>query len=319
MVSEDSGLYRAHPDWALGAPGRPQTRGRSQLVLDFTRQDVRDYVYGALRQVLDSADVSYVKWDMNRALTDVWSGALPAQRQGEVYHRYVLGVYDFLERLRRDYPKLFIEGCAGGGGRFDAGMLYYTPQIWASDNTDAIDRLKIQYGTSFCYPISAIGSHVSAVPNGLTHRTTPMETRGVVAMSGAFGYEMNLGECTEEEKRIVRRQIETFKAHYSLIQEGDYYRLTNPFQDEDYTAWEHVSPDKREALVSLVTGSTRAAPPFIILRLKGLDPQRRYRVSGTDSLYGTPCRGDTLMYAGCPLPLLWGDYQSVQLYLEAVE
>ena len=321
MVSEDSDLYRAHPDWALGAPGRPQTRGRSQLALDFTRQDVRDYVYASLRRVLDSADISYIKWDMNRALTDVWSAALPAERQGEVFHRYVLGVYSFLEQLRRDYPKLFIEGCAGGGGRFDAGMLYYTPQIWASDNTDAIDRLKIQYGTSFCYPISAIGAHVSAVPNGQTHRSTPMETRGVVAMSGTFGYEMDLGECTEEEKKTVRRQIETFKAHYSLIQEGDYYRLTNPFQDKDYTAWEHASPDQREALVSLVAGSARAAQPFTVLRLKGLDPQRRYRITGTDGLYGsdTLYRGDTLMYAGYPVPLLWGDYQSVQLYLEAVE
>ena len=192
MVSEDSALYRAHPDWALGAPNRPFARGRSQLVLDFSRKEVRDHVYGAIKQVLESADITYVKWDMNRSLTDVWSSALPANRQGELFHRFVLGVYDILTRMRRDFPGILIEGCCGGGGRFDAGMLYYTPQIWCSDNTDAIDRLTIQYGTSFAYPISTMGAHVSAVPNAQTGRSVSMETRGVVAMAGTFGYEMDL-------------------------------------------------------------------------------------------------------------------------------
>ena len=313
MVSENSGLYRAHPDWALGAPGRPQAVGRSQLVLDFSRREVRDHIYAAMARLLDSAEISYLKWDMNRSLTDVWSAALPADRQGETYHRYVLGVYELLERLHRDYPDLLIEGCSGGGGRFDAGMLYYTPQIWCSDNTDAIDRLRIQCGTSFCYPVSAIGAHVSAVPNGQTSRSTPMETRGVVAMCGTFGYEMDLGKCTAEEKAVVREQVRTFKERCRLIQEGDYYRLTDPFRNRDYTAWQHVSPDRREALVSLVTGSTWAAKPFLTLRLKGLDPEAFYRVNGGGERYS----GAQLMYAGYPIPPQRGDYQAVQLYLEA--
>ena len=312
MVNEDSDLYRAHPDWALRVPGRGPSRGRNQLVLDFSRQDVRDHVYGQIKAVLSSADISYVKWDMNRSLTEVWSAALPADRQGEVYHRYVLGVYEFAERLRQDFPHLLIEGCCGGGGRFDGGMLYYTPQIWCSDNSDAIDRLRIQYGTSFCYPVSTMGAHVSAVPNGTTGRVTPMETRGVVAMHGTFGYEMDLGRCTQEEKEIARRQTAFFKEHYDLIQDGGYYRLSDPFTDP-YAAWEHVSHDKKEALVSLVTGSFRGAPPFLTLRLKGLDPSARYRVNGGDELWP----GDVLMAAGYPLPILLGDYRSLQLYLTA--
>ena len=312
MVNEDSDLYRAHPDWALNVPGRGLSRGRNQLVLDFSRQDVREHIYGQIKAVLSSADISYVKWDMNRSLTEVWSAALPSERQGEVYHRFVLGVYEFAERLRRDFPRILIEGCCGGGGRFDGGMLYYTPQIWCSDNTDAIDRLRIQYGTSFCYPVSTMGAHVSAVPNGTTGRVTPMETRGVVAMSGTFGYEMDLSKCTSEEKETIRRQVAQFKEHYWLIQDGDYYRLSDPFQNGPYTAWEHASPDGREALISLVTGPFRGAPPFRALRVKGLDPHLRYQVNGEGSW-----PGDVLMQVGIALPMLQGDYQSLQFYLKA--
>ena len=313
MVSEDSDLYREHPDWALRIPGRVPARGRNQLVLDFSRPEVRRRVYGQIKAVLASADVSYVKWDMNRSLSDVWSAALPPQRQGEVFHRYVLGVYEMLDQLRRDFPHILIEGCAGGGGRFDAGMLYYTPQIWCSDNTDAIDRLRIQYGTSFGYPVSAMGAHVSVVPNEENGRITPMETRGVVAMSGTFGYEMDLSAVPQEEQAIIRRQTAFFKEHYDLIQQGDYYRLTDPFQNGPYTAWEQVSPNRREALVSLVFTSLRAAQPFRTLRLKGLDPQQTYQVNG-----GGSWPGDVLMAAGYPLPMLSGDYQSLQLYLRAL-
>ena len=312
MVSENSLLYQEHPDWALGVPGRPQTRGRSQLVLDFSRREVRDYIYGAMQKILDGASISYLKWDMNRSLSDVWSASLPANRQGEVYHRYVLGVYDILERLRRDYPKLLIEGCSGGGGRFDAGMLYYTPQIWCSDNTDAVDRLRIQYGTSFCYPVSTMGAHVSVSPNEQNGRVTSLETRGTVAMSGTFGYEMDLSKCTPEERETIKRQTAFFKKHYDLIQQGDYYRLSDPFT-APFTAWEHVSPDGREALVSLVTGPTQAASPFRRLRLKGLDPKLKYQVNGEGA-----CPGDVLMEAGWPLPMPWGDHQSMQLYLSAL-
>ena len=314
MVSEDSELYRAHPDWALRVPGRSPARGRNQLVLDFSRQEVRDHVYAQLRQVLSSAPVAYVKWDMNRSLSGVWSAALPPRRQGEVYHRCVLGVYEMLERLRTDFPHILIEGCCGGGGRFDGGMLYYTPQIWCSDNTDAIDRLRIQYGTSFCYPVCTMGAHVSAVPNEQNGRITPLETRGITAMSGAFGYELDLSKCTPEEKEGIRRQIETYKKRWKLLHQGDYYRLTDPFRDGPYTAWEQVSPDRREALVSVVTGSTRAAQPFRVLKLKGLDPAARYRVNGGDCW-----DGGALMHAGYPLPPLTGDYRAVQLYIAAVD
>ncbi len=312
MVSENSRLYQEHPDWALGVPGRPQARGRSQLVLDFSRKEVRDSIYEAIRKILDSANIAYLKWDMNRSLSDVWSAALPSGRQGEVYHRYVLGVYDFLERLRRDYPDLLIEGCSGGGGRFDAGMLYYTPQIWCSDNTDAIDRLRIQYGTSFCYPVSSMGAHISVSPNEQNGRVTSLETRGVAAMSGTFGYEMDLGRCTPEERETVKKQTAFFKAHYDLIQKGDYYRLSDPFKDP-CTAWEQVSEDRREALVSIVCGPTQAAVPFRSLRLKGLDPALCYAVNGEGAY-----PGDVLMYAGWPLPIPRGDYQSLQLYLTAL-
>ena len=313
MVNEDSELYRAHPDWALQVPGRSAVRGRMQLVLDFSRQEVRDHIYDSLRAAFSGVEISYVKWDMNRSLATVWSAALPPERQGEVYHRYVLGVYDMLERMRQDFPDILIEGCSGGGGRFDAGMLYYTPQIWCSDNTDAIDRLRIQYGTSFCYPACTMGAHVSAVPNAQTGRSAPIETRGVVAMSGTFGYEMDLNQTTEEEKEIIRRQTAFFMEHSELILRGDYYRLSDPFRDGPYTAWEQVSPDRREALVSVVYGTAHGAPPFLTLRLKGLDPALRYQVNGEGSY-----PGDVLMEAGWPLPMSWNDYQSFQFYLSAI-
>jgi alpha-galactosidase len=281
-------------------------------VLDFSRQEIRDYIYNALCAVLKSAKITYVKWDMNRSLTEVWSASLPPERQGEVYHRYVLGVYEMLERFHQDFPDILIEGCSGGGGRFDLGMLYYTPQIWCSDNTDGVDRLGIQYGTSFCYPPCTMGAHVSAVPNESTRRTVPLSTRGVVAMSGTFGYEMDLGTLTPAEKQEVAQQIKTFRQHADLIRQGDYYRLSSPYGDHNYTAWIHVSPDRREALVSVVTATIHAAPPFRILQLRGLDPKAHYRVNG-DQVYP----GDVLMEAGYPLPFLLDDYQSVQLYLEA--
>ena len=311
MVNENSNLYRAHPDWVLTPADRPRSRGRSQLVLDFTRRDVRDYIYESLKPVFAQPGLSYVKWDMNRSLAEVWSPALPAGRQGEVYHRFVLGVYEFAERLRQDFPHLLIEGCCGGGGRFDGGMLYYTPQIWCSDNTDAMDRLRIQYGTSFCYPVCTMGAHVSKVPNEQTGRVTPLETRGTVAMSGTFGYEMDLGRTTPEEKKMIKEQVRFFKEHYDLIQQGNYYRLSDPFT-APYTAWEQVSPDKTEALVSLVYNSHQANGPFRTLRMKGLDPNAVYWING-----GELWPGDVLMAAGYPLPLFMGDYQSIQLYLKA--
>ena len=312
MVSEDSQLYREHPDWVLNPPGRPFTRGRYQLVLDYTRPEVREYIFQALQTLLDTARISYLKWDMNRALTQVWSASLPSQRQGEVYHRYVLGVYDLLERIRQANPHTLIEGCSGGGGRFDLGMLYYTPQIWCSDNTDAIDRLHIQYGTSFAYPPATMGAHVSAVPNEQTGRRVPLETRGTVALSGTFGYEMDLGALSQEEKELVVRQIQDYRESYDLVQAGDYYRLTPPSPDGPPTAWLHVSDDRRTALLCVVAGQVHAGPPFRRVRLRGLDPGRTYRISGDD----TPWPGDVLMQAGYPLPTL-GEYQCLRLWLRA--
>ena len=312
MISEDSQLYREHPDWVLNPPGRPYTRGRYQLVLDYTRSEVREYIFHTLQTLLDSAHVSYLKWDMNRVLSQVWSAALPSHRQGEVYHRYVLGVYDLLERIRQANPRTLIEGCSGGGGRFDMGMLYYTPQIWCSDNTDAIDRLRIQYGTSFAYPPATMGAHVSAVPNEQTGRRVPLETRATVALSGTFGYEMDLGALPQREKELVMEQIQAYKQSYSLVQTGDYYRLTAPSPDGAPTAWLHVSPDRRTALLCLVSGQVHAGPPFRRLRLRGLDPDLEYRLTGDD----TPWPGDVLMQAGYPVPVL-GEYQCLRLWLRA--
>ena len=311
MVSEDSCLYQAHPDWVLNPPGRPHTRGRFQLVLDYTRKEVREYIFQALQRLLDSANVSYLKWDMNRVLAQVWSADLPG-RQGEVYHRYVLGVYDLLERIRRANPNTLIEGCSGGGGRFDLGMLYYTPQIWCSDNTDAIDRISIQYGTSFAYPPSTMGAHVSAVPNEQTGRSVPLETRAAVALSGTFGYELDLGALSDREKAMVAGQIREYKESYDLIQRGEYYRLSPPSPDGAPAAWLHVAPDRQSALVCVVSGQVHAAAPFRVVKLRGLDPEKSYRVTGDD----TPWPGDVLMLAGYPLPML-GEYQCLRLWLKA--
>ena len=238
MVNEDSDLYRAHPDYALCFKNRKPVRCRNQLVLDFSRQEVVDNIYEQICKVIDSANIEYIKWDMNRSLIDVYSAA--ANDQGRVLYDYVLGVYDFLERLISRYPDILIEGCSGGGGRFDAGMMYYTPQIWCSDNTDALDRIRIQYGTSFGYPISTVGSHVSAVPNHQTGRVTPIEARATVAMAGTFGYELDLGKLSEGEKEEIKKQVAFYKENAALITGGEYYRLTNPFENEA-AAWAMIS------------------------------------------------------------------------------
>jgi alpha-galactosidase len=303
-VSEDSNLYREHPDWAFVIPGRKPMRGRYQLVLDFSRQDVRDYIFNQMCEVLDNAKVEYVKWDFNRSISDIYSATLPADRQGEVAHRYVLGLYDFLEKLGKRYPDMLIEGCSGGGGRFDAGMLYYSPQIWCSDDTDAIERLKIQYGTSFAYPISAVGSHVSACPNHQTGRITPLDTRATVAMAGTFGYELDPMKLTEEEKEKIRGQIQTFKGYYDLIQDGEYHRLTNPFVDEVYNAWEFSSEDGTEALMSIVATKIYANEAPIYIKLRGLQEDKFYIMNGEKYL------GGALMHAGFLMPAAEQEYQS---------
>lgn len=310
MISEDSDLYRAHPDWALTVPGRSFTRARHQLVLDFSREDVRTYIFDRMCEILESANIEYVKWDANRHLTDVWSAKLPADRQGEVFHRYILGLYDFLEKLTQRFPNLLIEGCSGGGGRFDAGMMYYHPQIWCSDDTDAIERLDIQYGTSFGYPISTVGSHVSVCPNHQTGRSVSMKTRGIVAMAGTFGYELDITRLSQEEKDMVKIQVEEFKKYYSLIQQGDYYRLTDDGRKSPYVAWEFAAEDGTEALLNVVTLRVRAyAMPYTV-RIKGLKPEAVYEVEGTGEKY----LGAALMNGGYLLPVIWDDYQSMQVH-----
>ena len=308
MVSEDSDLYRAHPDWALAIPGRQPVRSRNQLVLDFSRPEVVDYIFEQLCMVLDKTNIEYLKWDMNRSISDVYSAIW--QDQGEVRYRYVLGLYDFLERLVTRYPDMLIEGCSGGGGRFDAGMLYYTPQIWCSDNTDAIDRLRIQYGTSFGYPVSAVGSHVSAVPNHQTGRYTPMKTRGVVAMAGSFGYELDLNKITEEEKTCVREQIQEYHKYWNLIHNGEYYRLTSPFEDE-VAAWLFVAENQDEALLNMVKLEAHGNPVTSYVRLKGLDKKAMYRDEETGRIYP----GAGLICGGIPVPASEGEYQAWQMHL----
>lgn len=311
MISENSDLYRAHPDWAMQIPGRNPVRSRDQLVLDFSRKDVREYIYKKICAVLDQGKVDYIKWDMNRSLTDIYSHAV--KEQGRVMYDYVLGVYDFLENLVQNYPDILIEGCCGGGGRFDAGMLYYTPQIWCSDNTDAVDRLKIQYGTSFGYPVSAVGSHVSAVPNHQTGRITSMNTRGITAMSGTFGYELDLGKLSEAEKQEIREQIDAYHKYAPLIQNGRYYRLTNPFEDEA-CIWQFVSVDQREVLVNAVMLEMHGNMTVNYAKLQGLKEDAVYRDEKSKKTYS----GTALMYAGLPLPVEAGAYNAYQIYLSEV-
>ncbi len=310
MVSEDSDLYRNHPDWILRIPQRHMTRSRHQLNLDITRKEVRDYVMEQIFQVLDSCEADYVKWDMNRSVANVYSSALPGERQGEVFHRYMLGVYEMMERLVTRYPNLLFENCAGGGGRFDAGMLYYSPQIWCSDNTDAIDRLKIQYGTSFGYPISTMGAHVSVCPNHQTGRTTPFETRAVVASAGTFGFELDLEHLTPKEKEMAKKQILEYKQIEHLVQTGDYYRLSNPFHNDDYVLWQFVSKDKKETIVNGVQLRNEPNPHIHLIYPEGLLAEEHYKDTATGAVY----TGAALMKAGIPLPVGEGDYQPIKYH-----
>lgn len=314
MVSEDSELYRTHPDWAFAIPGRKPVRGRSQLVLDFSRPEVVDFIYNQISAVLDSANIEYMKWDMNRSISDVYSAMTTSDRQGEVLYRYVLGLYDFLERLHINYPDLLVEGCSGGGGRFDAGMLYYCPQIWCSDNTDAIDRISIQYGTSFGYPISTVGSHVSTAPNHQNGRMTPLKTRGAVAMAGSFGYELDLCKLTQEEKQCIKAQIEQYHKYWNVIHNGAYYRLTNPMEQE-VAAWQFVSEDKRESLIQAVMLNTHGNPIVPYVKAAGLDPEKQYQEEATGRIY----TGAALMYGGIPIPQRPEEYLAYEIYLVEVD
>lgn len=315
MVCANTALYAAHPDWALSIPGRAPATGRSQLVLDMGRPDVVDYLYNLFHRLLAEHDIAYIKWDMNRNLTDVYSRVLPPERQGEAAYRYMLGLYSLLDRLTRDFPQVLFEGCAGGGGRFDAGMLCYCPQIWCSDDTDAIHRIKIQYGTSFGYPPCAMGSHISASPNHQTGRSTLLSTRAVVAMAGTFGYELDLQKLTADEKEMVKAQIVRYKQLQPLLLEGRCERLTDAVTDTCFTAWQFTAPDRSRAAVSVVVIDPQANPWPIHIRLRGLDPQALYHESLTERVY----TGAALCHAGLTLPIMQGDYPAVQIMIERTE
>jgi alpha-galactosidase len=306
MVSPDSDLYRAHPDWCLHVPDRSQSQARSQLILDLSREEVCNYIINAVSNILRTVPIEYVKWDMNRNMTEIGSAALPAERQRETAHRYMLGLYRVLEEVTTTFPHVLFESCSGGGGRFDPGMLHYMPQTWTSDNSDAVERLKIQYGTSIVYPISTMGAHVSAVPNHQVHRNTSIKMRGDVAMSGNFGYELDLTKFSEEEKETVRKQVIQYKELREIIQFGELYRLKSPFEGNE-TAWIIVSQDKTKAFAAYFRVLAVPNEPVRRLTLRGLDPDKEYFIEGKEGAFG----GDELMYAGVEIPELQGDYQSI--------
>ncbi|MBR1392408.1 MAG: alpha-galactosidase [Ruminococcus sp.] len=307
MISPDSELYRAHPDWALQVKGRPLTLCRAQYVLDYSRKEVRDYVYSMMRDILDHSNIEYIKWDMNRQLTEVGSSALPPERQRELWHRYVLGVYDLMNRLTTDYPHILLENCSGGGARFDPGMLYFSPQIWCSDDTDAIERLKIQYGTSMCYPCSAMGAHVSDCPNHTVGRSTPFSTRGHVAMVGTFGYELDVTRIPQQDRDAIPGQIAEFNKYNTLVRTGDQFRIGNMFEDNTWDAWEFVAKDKSEALFEYVQVIGKPNQRSVRIMLKGLDPKAYYYAEDKPEV---KLSGAALMSCGINIGGIWGDYQS---------
>ncbi len=293
MTNKDSDLYRAHPDWLLAEQGKRICHSRTQYVLDFSKKEVREYIGDMLENLLAEVPVSYIKWDMNRTFSEVFSNGNDREYQGKVCHKYILGVYELYERLTSRFPHVLFESCASGGARFDPGMLYYAPQGWTSDDTDAIERLKIQYGTSMVYPVSCMGSHVSASPNHQTNRVTPLETRADVAYFGTFGYELDLLKLGEEDKAEIRRQIAFMKKKRDLIQKGTFYRLKSPFEGNE-TAWMIVSEDQKKALVGYYRVMQPVNVGFKRLKLKGLKEDTCYKVSG----YAYDCYGDELMQVG---------------------
>ena len=315
MISPDSDLYRAHPDWAIQIQGREATQSRNQYVLDLSRPEVRDYAYECVASVLRSANIAYVKWDMNRQLSDLGSSYLPKERQQELFHRYVLGVYELQERLVTEFPDLLLENCSGGGARFDPGMLYYSPQIWCSDDTDAIERLKIQEGTALIYPLSTMGAHVSDCPNHTVGRVTPFATRGNVALAGTFGYELDITKIPEEDRKLIPEQTAMYHKYNDLVREGDYYRIASYAKNHEYDCYEVVSKDKKEALVTFVQVLNRPNYHSRRICLKGLQPDRNYQIEGDKGVY----HGDTLMHAGINIPNMWGDFQSVLIHVKAAE
>ena len=314
MISPDSDLYRAHPDWCIHIPGRMQVESRHQLVLDLSRKEVREYIIDAVSAAMERGNVDYVKWDMNRNMNMLHSDGLDSAHQKELNHRYILGLYEILEAVTSRFPDVLFESCAGGGGRFDFGMMHYMPQAWCSDDTDAFMRCRIQYGTSMAFPVSTMGSHVSAVPNHQTGRSTPLATRAAVAMGGTYGYELDLTKLPEEELDEIRRLNEKVKALQPLLLYGEFYRLRSPFEGNE-TAFMSVSEDRREAVVTHVYGPAEPNRQSVLLPLRGLDAEKNYRDVESGRVYG----GDELMTHGLTIPHAWGDYMATQFHLVAVD
>ena len=309
MVSEDSDLYRAHPEWAMQIPGRHAVRSRNQMALDMSRKEVQDYLIQSVNAILDDANIYYVKWDINRSLADIWSNVLSADKQGEVYHRYILGLYRVMNEIILTHPDILFEGCSGGGGRYDPGMLHYYPQYWVSDNNNPIDRLKLHYGTSFVYPISTMGAHISD-----SGRFVPLRTKAVVAMCGTFGYELDASKLSEEEQEICREQSDLFRKYYPIIFGGDYYRLSNPFEVGNMTAWQHVTKDRKESLLSVVVTNLTCNGPQEYVKAKGLIPDAMYRINDGEQVLS----GAALMHAGLPIDREVPEYSSFQFYLKQI-
>lgn len=306
MISPDSELYRKHPEWAIQIPGREATQSRCQYVLDLSRPEVQDYAYECVAKILRSANIAYVKWDMNRQLSDLGSSWLDRESQQELFHRYVLGLYRMQERLVTEFPNLLLENCSGGGARFDPGMLYYSPQIWCSDDTDAVERLAIQEGTALIYPLSAMGAHVSDCPNHAVGRVTPFETRGHVALAGTFGYELDITKIPQEDRDMIPRQTEMYHKYHELIREGDYYRIASYRENNSYDCWAVAAKDKSEVLVTYVQVLARANQHSRKIYLQGFDPNSIYRLEGTEKTYS----GESLMKLGFLMESLAGDFRS---------
>jgi alpha-galactosidase len=312
MVSPDSELYRQHPDWAIQMPGREITMGRHQYVLDLTRQDVRDYLFDSIASILCGANIVYVKWDMNRSLADIGSAQLSPECMGQFYHRYVLGLYELQERLVKAFPDLLLENCTSGGGRFDPGMLYYSPQIWTSDNMDPIQRLLIQEGTALIYPLSTMGAHVCVANNHCNGRVTPLHTRAHVAMAGTFGFELDITKMSQEEREKCAEFNDIHRKYSHINREGDYYRIASVRENGMYDCWQVVSQNREEFLLTYVQVRYESKSKRLRLRLEGLEPNALYRLSGTEEVYS----GDALMKAGYAMDMLWGDYNSTLLHFE---
>lgn len=322
MISPDSDLYRSHPDWAIQIPGRTPGMSRQQLVLDITRKEVEDYAYECVAKILRSANIEYVKWDMNRQLSDIGSLSLPADQIGEFYHRYVLALYRMQNKLVTEFPNLLLENCSGGGARFDPGMFYFSPQIWCSDDTDAIERLSIQEGTALIYPLSTMGAHVSVCPNHAVGRVTPFKTRGYVALSGTFGYELDITKLPQEERALIPHQVELYKKYSDLVRTGDYWRIASYSQNHEYDCWMSLSKDKKRALVTFVQVFNHPNYKTRFIKIQGLDENKKYKISFPDENQNDfpviEMTGLTIKNAGIPVKRDWGDFNAKLIYIEAL-